>query len=931
MQITSNKAHSTPKTTLSKEFEHLQDDDCENSIQIDSPLVVKTNDNYDTKPCKLSPIVNSNSQGILRNNKSLQQITLSQEAKKCVRFNSNHQLDNINRNLEFDDEDSNDKHPEKVNEDDSDLLEHLYQLEKCKKNVGQTEVSYNDDDDSNQTLVFDKSKTIDSNDIKIGFKTASEKSISINKSAFFNSKALDIIKESEDNDQNSFKKDIEMKSDNIKSDFVFANNKNYLISKSAINKVSNIDEEDEDIKGDIGVKKEVSKKENGPNTFKSDIEMKSDNIKSDFVFANNKNYLISKSAINKVSNIDEEDEDIKGDIGVKKEVSKKENGPNTFKSDIEMKSDNIKSDFVFANNKSYLISKIAINKVSNIDEEDEDIKGDIGVKKEVSKKENGPNTFKSDIEMKSDNIKSDFVFANNKNYLISKSAINKVSNIDEEDEDIKGDIGVKKEVSKKENGPNTFKSDIEMKSDNIKSDFVFANNKSYLISKSAINKVSNIDEEDEDIKGDIGVKKEVSKKENGPNTFKSDIEMKSDNIKSDFVFANNKSYLISKIAINKVSNIDEEDEDIKGDIGVKKEVSKKENGPNTFKSDIEMKSDNIKSDFVFANNKNYLISKSAINKVSNIDEEDEDIKGDIGVKKEVSKKENGPNTFKSDIEMKSDNIKSDFVFANNKNYLISKSAINKVSNIDEENEDIKGDIGVKKEVSKKENGPNTFKSDIEMKSDNIKSDFVFANNKSYLISKSAINKVSNIDEEDEDIKGDIEVKKEISIKNDDQINKSIQVISTNEKKLNNNNRKSIDPPNMSINQSANFLDNTSFLNSSKLNLSVNVSNKNATFEKRKSFTRVICYSKPKETITSIDESKKEEVEICMENLPKISESQETNSRPSSYTSNESTNSYVFSAEPNAPIIKLKDIRIEKSDNGMFIVKPIFELINLDSK
>ncbi len=427
MQITSNKAHSTPKTTLSKEFEHLQDDDCENSIQIDSPLVVKTNDNYDTKPCKLSPIVNSNSQGILRNNKSLQQITLSQEAKKCVRFNSNHQLDNINRNLEFDDEDSNDKHPEKVNEDDSDLLEHLYQLEKCKKNVGQTEVSYNDDDDSNQTLVFDKSKTIDSNDIKIGFKTASEKSISINKSAFFNSKALDIIKESEDNDQNSFKKD------------------------------------------------------------------------------------------------------------------------------------------------------------------------------------------------------------------------------------------------------------------------------------------------------------------------------------------------------------------------------------------------------------------------------------------------------------------------------------------------------------------------IEMKSDNIKSDFVFANNKSYLISKSAINKVSNIDEEDEDIKGDIEVKKEISIKNDDQINKSIQVISTNEKKLNNNNRKSIDPPNMSINQSANFLDNTSFLNSSKLNLSVNVSNKNATFEKRKSFTRVICYSKPKETITSIDESKKEEVEICMENLPKISESQETNSRPSSYTSNESTNSYVFSAEPNAPIIKLKDIRIEKSDNGMFIVKPSFELINLDSK
>ena len=122
-----------------------------------------------------------------------------------------------------------------------------------------------------------------------------------------------------------------------------------------------------------------------------------------------------------------------------------------------------------------------------------------------------------------------------------------------------------------------------------------------------------------------------------------------------------------------------------------------------------------------------------------------------------------------------------------------------------------------------------------------------------------------------------------------------------------------------------------FLNSSKLNLSVNVSNKNATFEKRKSFTRNICYSKPKEIITSIDDSKKEKVEICVENLPKVSESQETNSRPSSYTSNESTNSYVFSAEPNAPIIKLKDIRIEKSDNGMFIVKPIFELINLDSK
>jgi hypothetical protein len=149
---TSNKAHSTPKMVLSKELESLFNmyndgsfNDSQTDISIDTNIdALKKIETYEIKSCKVSPIMTSQARGILRqmsdkmNSNPLSQetpISLQSQNKRNVRFGLSSELDNINRNLEYDDEPKyvlekrSIKRLESVQEDEE-LLAHLDELEK---------------------------------------------------------------------------------------------------------------------------------------------------------------------------------------------------------------------------------------------------------------------------------------------------------------------------------------------------------------------------------------------------------------------------------------------------------------------------------------------------------------------------------------------------------------------------------------------------------------------------------------------------------------------------------------------------------------------------------------------------------------------------------------------------------------------------------
>jgi len=149
---TSNKAHSTPKMVLSKELESLFNmyndgsfNDSQTDISIDTNLdALKKIETYEIKSCKVSPIMTSQARGILRqmsdkmySNPLSQEtpISLQSQNKRNVRFGLSSELDNINRNLEYDDEPKyvlekrSIKRLESVQEDEE-LLAHLDELEK---------------------------------------------------------------------------------------------------------------------------------------------------------------------------------------------------------------------------------------------------------------------------------------------------------------------------------------------------------------------------------------------------------------------------------------------------------------------------------------------------------------------------------------------------------------------------------------------------------------------------------------------------------------------------------------------------------------------------------------------------------------------------------------------------------------------------------
>lgn len=149
---TSNKAHSTPKMVLSKELESLFNmyndgsfNDSQTDISIDTNIdALKKIETYEIKSCKVSPIMTSQARGILRqmsdkmySNPLSQEtpISLQSQNKRNVRFGLSSELDNINRNLEYDDEPKyvlekrSIKRLESVQEDEE-LLAHLDELEK---------------------------------------------------------------------------------------------------------------------------------------------------------------------------------------------------------------------------------------------------------------------------------------------------------------------------------------------------------------------------------------------------------------------------------------------------------------------------------------------------------------------------------------------------------------------------------------------------------------------------------------------------------------------------------------------------------------------------------------------------------------------------------------------------------------------------------
>jgi len=137
---------------LSKELESLFNmyndgsfNDSQTDISIDTNIdALKKIETYEIKSCKVSPIMTSQARGILRqmsdkmNSNPLSQetpISLQSQNKRNVRFGLSSELDNINRNLEYDDEPKyvlekrSIKRLESVQEDEE-LLAHLDELEK---------------------------------------------------------------------------------------------------------------------------------------------------------------------------------------------------------------------------------------------------------------------------------------------------------------------------------------------------------------------------------------------------------------------------------------------------------------------------------------------------------------------------------------------------------------------------------------------------------------------------------------------------------------------------------------------------------------------------------------------------------------------------------------------------------------------------------
>ena len=149
------------------------------------------------------------------------------------------------------------------------------------------------------------------------------------------------------------------------------------------------------------------------------------------------------------------------------------------------------------------------------------------------------------------------------------------------------------------------------------------------------------------------------------------------------------------------------------------------------------------------------------------------------------------------------------------------------------------------------------------------------------------------------------------------------------------NRLSINATDISINNE-NFLDTSSFLNSSKLNISINTSkpshNNRKTFKK----PQLIVKSKLNKYLDitgTNNETIADQLEepIASIHLPIEIDHKEELCKKNSYTlKNESQqNQFFLSGSPNGPILTFKEINIEKSSDGFYTLKPMFELKNID--
>jgi len=173
---------------------------------------------------------------------------------------------------------------------------------------------------------------------------------------------------------------------------------------------------------------------------------------------------------------------------------------------------------------------------------------------------------------------------------------------------------------------------------------------------------------------------------------------------------------------------------------------------------------------------------------------------------------------------------------------------------------------------------------------------------------------------------------------EEDINESKRInISFNTSNIESQNRLSMNSTGISINKE-NFLDNSSYLNSSKLDISINSSklstNNRKTFKK----PQLIVRSKLNKYIDSTDPTNEtiadqaEELITSISSPIEIDNPDDLSKQNSCVLSNElHQNQFFLSGSPNGPILKLKEMNIEKTPDGFYILKPIFELRNIDSK